>query len=141
MRWWLVVMLAFASCSKSEDKAKTDTGVSSGEREARKIRTLFAGVITSFRNDLASGNIDAARDRLAEMTLARSPDLAAIAKHPALAASVNYKISGVSITNGLATANGTIEGPSGTARLALSATLAGGMWRISGITVDGTPVL
>ena len=140
MRLWLALVLALACCSKSDDKPKPDQ-VSDGEREARKLRTLFAGVITSFRDDLAAGKLDAAHDRLADEARRHSPDLAAIAKHPALAPGVTYKIAGVSITRGLATATGTLDGPSGAARLEVHATLVAGMWRISGIVIDGTPIL
>src|SRR5690349_10739622 len=125
MRWLLAVVLA---CSHAEDKPVAEEP-SAGELEARKTRAQFTDVITAFHDDVVAGRLDAAFARLAPMTRARATS--AIAKQPALAPGVTYTIKGGSISNGLATMSGVLDGPSGRARVELRCTYDGHAWLIS----------
>jgi hypothetical protein len=140
---WLLVVGLLAACGQSSEPAPEPEQPSAGELEARQTREQFRVVIASFHDDLAGGRLDAAYAELAPMVqVSVSRDaLVTIAKHPAFAPGVAYHVDGGTIKRGMATMTGWLDGPSGRATIDLRCTAVAGAWRISGLQVDGKPVL
>jgi hypothetical protein len=128
MRVEALVIAALLACGKPSEPPANDD-INEGEVYARKARAELTAVITGFHDDLVAGRLDAAHARLAPMTHARISieALAGVAKQPALAAGVTYKMDGSTISNGLAKVSGVLAGPSGPASV--------------GLFVDGAAVL
>ncbi len=144
-RWWWVALAVVLACGPSKDPKDDliDQTPHDYQREVNAELARLGQLVTDFRDDLVAGRLDAAYARLAPMTQAtvKRDDLPALAKHPALAAGVTYQIYRSSATNGLSTATGQLDGPSGRARLELRCTAVGGAWKLAGIAIDGAVIL
>jgi hypothetical protein len=143
MRWWLLLALVACDPGKTAKDDLIDQKPHDYQREASEELARFGKLVTDFRDDLAANRIDAAAARLAPMTKAsiKPEDLAALAKHPALAAGVMYSFRRSSATNGLATATGQLDGAAGRARLEIRCTAIDGTWKLAGISIDGAVIL
>jgi hypothetical protein len=143
MTRWVVVLGLVLACANHKDDAPAPPPESEFERDARKIRESYRVVLAEFHADVVAGNLDGAYERLAPMYRASvsREQFAAVAKHPFFTSGVTFTMRGARTSNGLSTAEAWMDGPLGKAAVKLSCTAVDNTWKISGLTVDGQPVL
>jgi hypothetical protein len=141
-RWWVAAWL-IAACSNKASEGVGPIEESPYQREAEASLEAFRKLLAEFHADVVAGRIDAAYDRLAPMYRASVPieKLAAAATHPFFRDGVTFDVRKSSTSAGTAKVSMFMKGPLGTSQIELRTTQIDGVWKIAGISVDGTPVL
>jgi hypothetical protein len=141
-RWWVVLLLVCA-CSRDDKPAAAMEQPSPYEQEAALVRESFRRVLADFHGDVLAGRMGSAYARLAPAVRATlSLDrFTAGRSHPLFRDGVTFRVRRTSETAGTATVSALMQGPYGAGAIDMRCTRVDGVWKIAGISLDGTPVL
>jgi hypothetical protein len=121
-----------------------ETGGSSGQRAADELHAHFTSLLDGFVREIQQGAAAAAHGRLASVTresLALDRFTAGAGANGWIKAATAVRVRQVRLTGGTARVTGLLQGSRGEVELLAHFTRETGVWRMTALSLGGTPAL